>query len=378
MKILFVSRAYPPVTGGIENQNHGLARALGAAGPLTLFANKRGKRFLPIFLPWVTLRVLLAARRHDVLLLGDGVLAPLGVLIKWLAPHLTVVCVIHGLDISFATRPGLLAWLYGRVNLPAQRRLDMLVGVGRATVELAVANGVARERVRFIPNGIFPEEFQARPPRAELEALLGRSLAGLRVVVRVGRFVTHKGVAWFIREVMPRLPPETIFIAAGPRIAVGAAGDAGSYDDCERAIAERGLAERVCLLTTLPWPHIKLLYATADVVVSPNVRVPGSMEGFGINVIEAAASGAPVVSARLDGLQDAIEDGRNGILVEPADAAAFAAQIQALMSDDAARRAFGEQASADVCERFAWPVIAGSYLAACREARRRDRRDNET
>lgn len=371
MKILFVSRAYPPVTGGIENQNYGLARALGAVAPLTLFANLRGKRFLPVFLPWVTLRVLLASRRHDVLLLGDGVLAPLGALVKWFAPRLTVVCVIHGLDISFATRSGLLAWLYGRVNLPALRRLDLLVGVGRATVDLAIANGVMRERVRFIPNGIFPEEFAARPARAELEALLGRSLADRRVVVRVGRFVTHKGVAWFIREVMPRLPPDIVFVAAGPRIAAGAAGDAGCYDDCERAVAERGLADRVLLLTTLPWQHIKLLYATADVVVSPNIRVPGSMEGFGINVIEAAASGAPVVSARLDGLQDAIEDGRNGLLVEPADAAAFAARIEALLADEGARRAFGEQASDDVRARFAWPVIADSYLAACREAAQR-------
>jgi glycosyltransferase involved in cell wall biosynthesis len=362
MRILFVSRAYPPVTGGIENQNAGLASALAGAARLTLVANKRGKRFLPLFLPWAFLRMLLACRRNDLVLLGDGVLAPLGALLKRLAPRARVVCVIHGLDISFATRPGLLAALYARINLPALRRLDLLVAVGRATIDVAVAHGVARERLRFIPNGIFPDEFAARPPRASLETLIGESLAGRQVIVRVGRYVTHKGVAWFIREVMPRLPADVFFIAAGPVVAANATGDAGCYEDCVRAVKARGLEDRVRLLTTLRWEDVRLLYATADVVVSPNVRVPGSMEGFGINVIEAAASGAPVVAARIDGLQDAVEEGRNGFLVDPADGAAFAARITALLGDESARRAFGQRACADVRVRFAWPAIAARYM----------------
>lgn len=362
MRILFVSRAYPPVTGGIENHNAGLARALGGAARLTLVANKRGKRFLPLFLPWAFLRMLVASRRNDIVLLGDGVLAPLGALLKRMVPRARVVCVIHGLDISFATKPGLLAALYARINLPALQRLDLLVAVSRATVEVAVAHGVARERCCFIPNGIFPEEFAARPPRASLETLIGVSLAGRPAIVRVGRYVAHKGVAWFIREVMPRLPADVFFIAAGPVVAASATGDAGCYEDCVRTVEAGGLKDRVRLLTTLRWEDVKLLYATADIVVSPNVRMPGSMEGFGINVIEAAASGATVVAARIDGLQDAIEEGCNGFLVEPADGAAFAARIAALLGDAPARRAFGERACTDVRARFAWPAIAGRYL----------------
>lgn len=375
VRIFFISRAYPPVTGGIENQNHGLARALAEAAELTLLANRRGKRFLPLFLPWATVRALFACRRHDVLLLGDAVLAPLGACIKWLFPGMTVVCVVHGLDISFATHRGVLAGLYARLNLPSLRRLDLLVAVGRATVDLAHSVDVPTERVCFIPNGVYPDEFNARPPRADLEALLGRTLVGRHVVLRVGRYVSHKGVAWFIREVLPRLPANVLFVAAGPRIVAGAAGDADDFEDCERAVRERGLGERVVLLTALPWAQIKLLYATADVVVSPNIRVPGSMEGFGINVIEAAASGAPVVAAAIDGLLDAIDDGRNGFLVPHGDAAGFAERISSLLADDEGRRRFGERASADVRARFAWSVIAARYLDAFRAARKRQRKD---
>jgi glycosyltransferase involved in cell wall biosynthesis len=126
------------------------------------------------------------------------------------------------------------------------------------------------------------------------------------------------------------------------------------------------LRGRVRLLGALGWDEVKCLYATADIVVAPNVRIPGSMEGFGINVIEAAASGATVVAAKIDGLADAITDGRNGYLVEAADAVAFAERINQLLRDDPARRAFGEKARADVRARFAWQVIAARYVETLR------------
>ena len=53
MKVLFLTRTFPPITGGMENQNYELSRWLPRAGvALTTVANHRGKRFLPLFLPW--------------------------------------------------------------------------------------------------------------------------------------------------------------------------------------------------------------------------------------------------------------------------------------------------------------------------------------
>ncbi len=47
--ILFISRAYPPIIGGIENQNYGIAKSLSKIAPVKIIANKRGKKFLPFF-----------------------------------------------------------------------------------------------------------------------------------------------------------------------------------------------------------------------------------------------------------------------------------------------------------------------------------------
>ena len=100
MKILFISRAYPPAIGGIEKQNHELAKALSNICKLDVIANTRGKRFLPLFLPYATLRALVTAHRYDVVLLGDGVLGITGWLLK-LFTKKPVVCIIHGLDITY-------------------------------------------------------------------------------------------------------------------------------------------------------------------------------------------------------------------------------------------------------------------------------------
>ena len=56
MKILFISRSYPPVTGGIENQNAALAEWLPRHAEVTTVANRLGKKFLPFFLPYALLR----------------------------------------------------------------------------------------------------------------------------------------------------------------------------------------------------------------------------------------------------------------------------------------------------------------------------------
>lgn len=51
MNILFISRAYPPVTGGIENQNYALSQWLPRYATVTTIANRHGKKMLPLFYP---------------------------------------------------------------------------------------------------------------------------------------------------------------------------------------------------------------------------------------------------------------------------------------------------------------------------------------
>ncbi len=365
LRILFISRAYPPVFGGIENQNYGIAKALGAITPTTVIANTKGKKLLPFFLPYAFVKMLVLLPRHDAVLFGDGVLTPLGHVARWFFPHKTFTCIIHGLDVTYATKKSVMGKIYRAFNLPALRNMHLLIAVGRQTIEEAVKHDIDRNRCVFIPNGIDPEEYyHPISTRANLDALLGMDTSDKKVILRMGRFVPHKGLVWFIENVMPLLPEEIILVAMGGAPAKTTAGDNSILAVARRAAQKHGIANRVILLPNRPDSEKITLFNTVDLVVSPNIHVPGSIEGFGINAIEVAACERVVLASDFQGLPDAVHDGENGFLLPREDAVAWRDKILETLADDFDRIAFGKKARAYTITHFGWPGIAQRYYNA--------------
>ena len=347
MNLLFISRSFPPVVGGIEKQNAEIARALGEICNVRLIVNRKGKYLLPLFLPWATLKALLLLPRQDAVLLGDGVLGITGFVLK-LFTRKPVVCITHGLDLTYASR--LYQRLWVRLFLP---RMDRLIAVGNATLSEGVARGIPAARFVFIPNGVTAP---APPPRdytrADLAAMIGREPRGT-VLLTLGRLVRRKGVAWFVENVVPRLDSDITYIIAG-------AGP--EHARISAAIADRGVADRVIMLGRVSDAEKELLLHCADIFVQPNIPVSGDIEGFGLVVLEAAAHGLVVIASALEGLCDAIMDGVNGYLVSPGDSGAYRDRISALLSDRNGMRSFGARASKYTIESNAWSLIAERYL----------------
>lgn len=364
MRILFISRAFPPITGGIENQNAALAEWLPKHATVRTLANPLGK----VGLPWFTIRTffqgLFLIPKYDAVLLGDGVLAPLGFAFRVFYWKKTIAVVLHGLDLTFATKKGLLPTLYACMNIPCLKALSLYIPVSQETRVTAEKLGLAREKCIVINNGVDPATLDGNYSRSDLATLLGRDLHDTIVILRVGRYVKHKGNEWFIRNVMPLLPSNTLLVTAGAIVKKSTPGDTDIYPACVSAVTELGLEERVTLLTNLPWDHIKLLYHTADIVVSPNIEVPGTMEGFGINVIEAALCARPVVTSNLQGLKDAILEGENGLLVTPGESTAWVETLTPLITDVDKRRMLGERAAHYTKEHFHWDQISERYVSA--------------
>lgn len=362
MRILFISRAFPPITGGIENQNAALAEWLPKHATVRTLANHGGKAALIWFLPLVLIQSLWNVRRYDAVLLGDGVLAPLGYILKLASPKTVIASVVHGLDLTFATKPGFLSRIYRMINIPCLKKLDLVIPVSRETASVAQSLGVSRDQCHVINNGIDPTTLAGSYTRKDLEQFLGLDLSDKTVIVRVGRYVKHKGNEWFIRNVMPLLPANVLLVTAGAVVKNNTPGDADIYPACQTAITELHLRERVKLLTDLPWDRIKLLYHTADIVISPNIVVPGTMEGFGISVIEAALCGRPVIASDLQGLKDAIMQDENGLLVEPGQPLIWAGAITTLANDDRARQDLGARASQYTRAHYHWETISRQYV----------------
>ncbi len=365
-RVLFISRAYPPVLGGIENQNYGIATELSQLTAVKIIANKRGKKFLPLFLIQSTFVSLFSLWKYNVVLFGDGVLAPLGIFLKLFHPKKKFVCIVHGLDLTFAYKKSFLGKVYKMLIIPAIGKMDKLIMVGNSTISEAVKLGIDESKCVFIPNGFDVNKVSNDFTRKDLANFLNIDLVDTKVILRVGRFVKHKGLDWFIREVMPLLPANYILLGAGGRVAKKTVGDNDTFPDCEKNIQDKYLVGRVFLFPNIAQEKMNLLFNTVDMFVSPNIPVPGSMEGFGINAIEGAACAKVVVASDLEGLKDAIINGKNGFMVEPGNAEKYAFKIKAILEDEIFCTAFGKRAQNFTFENFSWEAVSKRYLEELR------------
>jgi trehalose synthase len=102
---------------------------------------------------------------------------------------------------------------------------------------------------------------------------------------------------------------------------------------------------------------VNALQRRADVVVQKSLA-----EGFGLTVSEAMWKGRPVVASDVGGIQDQIEDGRTGRLVDPRDLAAFGERVSELLADPHGAERIGAAAQARVRDHFLGPRHLGQYV----------------
>jgi glycosyltransferase involved in cell wall biosynthesis len=162
-----------------------------------------------------------------------------------------------------------------------------------------------------------------------------------------------KGCAWFIREVLPRLPRGTRLLVAGP-----------ITDPAEGAVLK---APGVEYLGTLDSAELISAYRRALCLVLPNIEPrTGQFEGFGIVAAEASAVGAVVIAADSGGLSDTISDGQTGLLLPPGKPQAWADAIVNVADWSPKKRAhFTAEAMARASRHFTWDRVARETWALC-------------
>ena len=363
-RILFISHSYPPIMGGVESQNYNLAEGLSKIAEVKIIANSKGKYWLPVFLPRTFIKAVFLMRKYDFCLVGNGVLAPIAFALKLIYPSKKFFAVVHGLDITFAFKGGFLSKVYSLVNMPSLKRLDRLFMVGNYTINLAVQNGIPGKKCIFIPNGVSAEDLRKTHSRKELSDLLGIDTENKKVVLRLARFVPHKGLLWFIKNVVPKLTEQVVLVAVGHRVAKKTPGDPDSFIDCQEYITEKSLQHKVKLMSSISHKDLEILLNTVDLVVSPNIHYPGSVEGFGINVLEAAICERVVFASNLQGLADAIHDNKNGFLLEPENVDMWINKINYFFNNEDPNfiSSFGSRAARYTEDNFSWDSIVKKYL----------------
>jgi spore coat protein SA len=221
-----------------------------------------------------------------------------------------------------------------------------VVFVSQALASEATAACPGLQSVEVLHNGADPAIFypasKCRPEAAE------RSLQALFV----GRLIPEKG-AHILRDAMRLLRRRSIPMQARIVGSVGfAAGGVSSYlQELMRAPPDNLAFEGYRCGAALAE-----IYREADVFCCPSVW----NEPFGLVLVEAMATGVPVVASNVGGIPEVLADG-GGILVLPNDAQALADALESLTRDGAARLQLGDEALRSFRKNFAWQVVRERY-----------------
>ena len=221
-------------------------------------------------------------------------------------------------------------------------------------VERAAAMGI--RDVGLWPKGVDTDLFSPARSSPGMRARLTDGHPGERLVLSVGRLSKEKNLEALV-EPMRRLPRTRLAIVG---------------DGPHRAGLERAFAGTP---TVLPGPlhgeELAAAYASADVFAFPSTT-----ETLGLVALEALASGVPVVGARAGGIPFAVDDGRTGLLADPARPGELGEHLAHLLDDPVRRTQMGAAGRAEA-ELHGWrgatEALVGHYARAVERHRARSR-----
>jgi len=228
------------------------------------------------------------------------------------------------------------------IEKTAVEAADRVIAVSRRMrVDILEHFQVDPAKVVVIHNGIDPDRFR----RTQARDALARRGVREPYVLFVGRITDQKGI-FHLLEAAPKLPPgvQVVLCASAP--------DTPEIE----ARLKRVLPEHpnvVWIGEMVPVSEVVQLYSHAAVFVCPSVYEP-----FGLINLEAMACETPVVASAVGGIVEVVEDGKTGVLVEPAQPEALAAAIRGLLEDPARGRAMGRAGRLRVEAQFSWRSVA--------------------
>lgn len=228
----------------------------------------------------------------------------------------------------------------------ALRGADIIIATSEAYINESILLGDYREKIEVIPNGINLEEFQNLLSTSECRSKLDLPL-NKKIILFFGNIVVYKGPHILLKAISILKSQTDDFI-------VVFAGRGPIYDELVKMAKKLGIEENI-LFTGYVEDELKPLYfKSADIFCLPSIN---TAEAFGIVNLEAMACGVPIVSTRLGGIPDVVEDMKNGILTEPGDEKSLAQTLLYLLENEHEAKKMGDYGKQKVKE-YSWEKIA--------------------
>jgi phosphatidyl-myo-inositol dimannoside synthase len=334
-RVLFVTRNFSPVVGGMENLMKETYHQLSYHYTVDLIGPKGSKKYLnnnkiikecelkPLlffFIKALFKSSKLAIKfKPSVIFSGSGVTAPITVITGKIF-RIPVIVYVHGLDLIYPS------WFYSNFIVPFIKMADRVIANSTNTASIAESVGVSTERIRILNPGV--DIVANRSVNSDFKDKY--SLSNKTVLLSLGRLVPRKGVIEFLENIFPKVlneHPDVIFAIVGP-----------DYSK-NKIISEniRGIIERnqwkknVYLMGECNEEELLQLWTYTNFLVFPLIDIPGDVEGFGMVAIEAASYGVPTIAYRVGGVTDAVSEGKSGYLIEPGDYNKFSSKLNKML-----------------------------------------------
>ena len=241
------------------------------------------------------------------------------------------------------------------------RHCDALTVASRALETIAWSRGVPPGRVRYLPNGCWPEPERASE-RGDDGLREKYGLGDAPVVLLYTRFFEYSiSRALAIMQALVRQVPEARWLVVGK----------GFFGEEEELLAEARASGAAEWLVYAGWVRPDQLpdhFAVAQVAIYPFDDTLINRCKCAVKLIDLLAAGVPVVADAVGQNREYIQDGVSGRLVVPGDTVAFARRVAGLLRDPSAASRLGRAARQRVQGDFAWPALAQRLETAYRLA----------
>lgn len=281
--------------------------------------------------------------------------------------RLKTVAVVHDLAVhcfpeQFTRKDWLLLHIF---SAQAAREADVLIAVSQATADDVARYYGRSESVHVVHHGVDHDRFALRS-NSEREAtrqMLLRAYPALMqpYILYVGQIQPRKNLIRLVEafeEVILRRPPLNLPLRKGEKLQLVMAGGHGWLQQpILHRIRSSSLRQQINLLGRVPEELLPALYREAATLVLPSLY-----EGFGMPLLEAFASGCPVVAANVSSLPE-VANGA-AVLVDPTDSTDIACGLGTVLEAPAVWRKKGSERA----QQFSWERCARETLRAIERA----------
>ncbi len=256
------------------------------------------------------------------------------------------IVVVHGSDVNISKKSNILRKVCSRI-LDNSDAITVNSNYIKNTV-LSIDRYIM-DKVSYIPMGV-DESVYAPKATSSIKDRYGAEY----IVFSVGRLIDWKGMKYLImamREVVKKVH--------GAKLVIGGSGPEKA--NLERMARDLGLQDSVIFPGYIDASALSEYYHSSDVFVLPSINLNGQTEALGVVLLEAMASGTPVIGSNVGGIPDIIQDGYNGFLVPERSPKDLADRIVKLLLDRDLAKRFSANGYKTVNERFLWKDIGRKF-----------------